>query len=258
MNKNNLPFNNLSLTTIPGEEWKYIKNADNYMVSNLGRVKSLERTFVLGVNNILVHEKILKQNIVKNKNCNCATLRVYIKFNDNKWKSKTVAQLVLSTFCTKTPLCNWTHHLNLNSYDNRLCNLTYTSRSRKTKIEYIENVRHSYWTKENFKLPLKRKRILSITELNKIKSKKRKKKIKDVFYEVVKNIPITVYTKTTDSVRTYTSIRDAARHMKKDATYLAKIRCNTKDNVAIQIKNGILTKEEFDPIDYKKKIINDK
>ncbi|GEJ43572.1 NUMOD4 domain-containing protein [Chryseobacterium sp. ON_d1] len=34
---------NTSLKNLPNEEWKPIENYENYMISNYGRVKSLER-----------------------------------------------------------------------------------------------------------------------------------------------------------------------------------------------------------------------
>lgn len=42
-------YKNLSLEDLPNEEWRFIPNCDNlYMISNLGRVKSLRRKMKRG------------------------------------------------------------------------------------------------------------------------------------------------------------------------------------------------------------------
>lgn len=57
-----LYYKNLSLSNIHGEKWKPIKGFEGYyMVSNLGRIKSIQREFFNGRWNVPVREKIMRQ-----------------------------------------------------------------------------------------------------------------------------------------------------------------------------------------------------
>ena len=46
------------------EIWKTVKNYPNYLISNLGNVKSVQRTRIIGRNKFVQKEKILKQHIL--------------------------------------------------------------------------------------------------------------------------------------------------------------------------------------------------
>ena len=90
-------YKNLSLTNIPGEIWKDIEGFENYyMVSNMGRVKSLERKSWNGKNYYTVREKIRKQslsNASRKRNAGTVSLR-----GKNKDTSKTISSLVAQAF----------------------------------------------------------------------------------------------------------------------------------------------------------------
>jgi hypothetical protein len=75
------PYLNLSLEDMDGEEWKDIIGYDGiYMISNLGRVKSMEReALICGGATRTVKERILKQAIS------------LTKFNNNIEPTKTLA-----------------------------------------------------------------------------------------------------------------------------------------------------------------------
>jgi hypothetical protein len=65
-----LPFQNKSLIDIPGEVWKDIPGFEgSYQASNMGRVKSLDRTVVHPrLYKQFVKGQILSQSVAKNHN----------------------------------------------------------------------------------------------------------------------------------------------------------------------------------------------
>lgn len=73
------------------EIWKDIKNYPYYQVSNLGRVKSLQRERVIGNNKYIQEERILKNEIIQ------GYVYVYLCKN-NKNKGTRVHKIVMETF----------------------------------------------------------------------------------------------------------------------------------------------------------------
>ena len=103
------------------EIWKAVKGYEGlYEVSNLGRVKSLER-IVERSNGIrrTVNEKILKEKI------NGGGYFYIVLFNTGVRKTKSIHQLVAESFLNHNP-CGMklvVNHINFNKTDNRVENL---------------------------------------------------------------------------------------------------------------------------------------
>lgn len=122
-------FKNLSLKNISGEKWKFITGTDkHYMVSNLGRVKSIGRR----INNFFyIKDRILSQAI------SGKYLRVGLGTNKSKKLiTKMVHRLVANEFCKNKYNKPYVNHLNGNPQDNRAINLEWCTQS--------ENVIHSF------------------------------------------------------------------------------------------------------------------
>jgi hypothetical protein len=132
------------------EIWKDIKDFEGcYQVSNLGRIKSLNRVVKFGKQNRLVVEKIIKQHINKNGYLNVV---LYKPDTNHKAFNKMVHRLVSETFIKNEENKFTINHKNGNKLDNRVYNLewytpheqmlhaTYTLNKIKTKkvkcIEY--------------------------------------------------------------------------------------------------------------------------
>ncbi len=132
------PWNNFDLATMDGEEWRDVVGYDGlYMVSSLGRVKSLER-WVERRNNggYWAGERIRKQGKVKHRG-HTAQWSYYVPLSDhNGVRNHTVARLVIDAFGPALKEGQTIHHINGISHDNRHCNLTAEERSTKLKIEY--------------------------------------------------------------------------------------------------------------------------
>ena len=114
------------------EIWKDIEGYEGlYQISNLGRVKSLERTITVGLRRkVRKKEKIMKftirsgyYNLVLRKN--------------GKRKSKQVHRLVADAFIPKVEGKNIVNHINFNRKDNRAENLEWCTQA--------ENVKHSIY-----------------------------------------------------------------------------------------------------------------
>jgi hypothetical protein len=103
------------------ENWKYIADTNNkYLVSSLGRVKSLQRN----------REIIMKPGASTSKYLN-VILRV-----KHKVINKLVHRLVAEAFIENTENKPFVNHINGNKYDNRAENLEWVTRQ--------ENSNHAY------------------------------------------------------------------------------------------------------------------
>lgn len=122
------------------EEWRDIEGYEGlYQVSNLGRVKSVERT-IINTKGVLKHvkERILKQGII-----NSGYVKVDLCKN-GKYDTKTVHRLVAKAFIPNPDNLPEVNHINETKTDNRCANLSWISR--------IENVHHGTGLKRNGEL----------------------------------------------------------------------------------------------------------
>ena len=116
-----------SIPDLPNESWSPVTGIPNILVSDHGRVKNIK-----GFN-----EKLIK--IHKNSNGDCF---VNIKLNkDEKNSYKSVAQLVAESFIPNPMNFKYVKHLNSNSTDNSVSNLSWTNEGAFPKTpttEYFE------------------------------------------------------------------------------------------------------------------------
>jgi len=101
------------------EEWRDIKGYEGlYQVSNLGRVKSLERTApVMNGSKRTVSERILKQ--IRNR----GYLQVHLGNGSGKMKTFKVHRLACEAFHENSQNKPEVNHINEDKSDNRACNL---------------------------------------------------------------------------------------------------------------------------------------
>lgn len=115
------------------EIWKDIQDYEElYQVSNLGRIKSLKRTFKIynrfsALSNINVKEKIKK--LTKDKN---GYLIVSISKNGYEKKCK-VHRLVAQTFVPNPNRYNEINHIDGNKRNNNVSNLEWCTRNKNMK-----------------------------------------------------------------------------------------------------------------------------
>ena len=108
-----------------GEIWKPVRNYEGlYEVSNMGRVRSLERTAWIGKGCYrTVPERILKAR--KNRG---GYLQVNL-YKEGKMKRCSVHQLVAQVFCENLEGYKEINHIDENKLNNRADNLEWCSRS---------------------------------------------------------------------------------------------------------------------------------
>lgn len=120
MNEELKPYKNLSLQDIEGEEWRDIEGFEGYyMVSNMGRVKSLARTVPhVKYGYMTVKEKILKQTVVLSS----AMCRVrLLNLEDNLDITAKINRLVAKAFLNVET--EYVAHKNMDITDNKVSNL---------------------------------------------------------------------------------------------------------------------------------------
>lgn len=122
--KENYPYQNLSVENIFGEEWRYVNSYEGlYLVSNFGRIKSVERFSSECKSNrcknsfsYTVKEKILKQSIVHGYLC------VHLSKENNKKMIK-VHRIVAEAFIQNQNGFRIINHKNEDKLDNRVSNI---------------------------------------------------------------------------------------------------------------------------------------
>lgn len=115
-------YQNLSLEDLPNEEWRDVVGYEGlYQVSNMGRVKMLERKVLANKSIRTIKEHLIKQNFSEKKYLNICL------WHKNKGKTFFVHKLVLNAFKPKESDDLECNHLNEIRTDNRIENLEWIS-----------------------------------------------------------------------------------------------------------------------------------
>lgn len=107
------------------EIWVKIDCFENYLISNLGNVKSL---------------KFNKEKILKNQNDSDGYLHICLCINGKKFTKK-IHQLVAIAFLNFKPcgMNSVVNHINFNRKDNRLCNLEIISCRENANQKHLKS-----------------------------------------------------------------------------------------------------------------------
>lgn len=145
-NKNNNPYH-LTTEDLINEQWMDIKGLEGYyQVSNMGRVRSLDR--VVFNRGLGIYDK--KKGIILKVSGNHNTYHFVRLATSDKKKNFAVHRLVLSTFGTEPPFENAVcRHMNNIPSDNRLTNLKWGTRSDNMQ-DCIKSGRFYHNTTGNF------------------------------------------------------------------------------------------------------------
>ncbi len=158
------PYNNLELKNIKGEIWKDIYGYEGYYkVSNLGRVKSLDRIIPHPrLYQQFVKGRILKQKIVKDFNHITGDAMISLQVSlskDSSMHYQNVRRLVFMNFKRKLRFEKdglYVINLDGNGYNNKSSNLASVSKSEKQNrsiingrqnFDYLKSIDRSTWKK---------------------------------------------------------------------------------------------------------------
>ena len=107
------------------EVWKDIKGYEGlYQVSNIGRVKSLKRTFIDKIG----RRQHIKERILKSETDRYGYLRVLLCASSGKRKHFAVHRLVCEAFHENSQNKPEVNHINEDKSDNRACNLEWVTK----------------------------------------------------------------------------------------------------------------------------------
>ena len=142
------------------EIWKDIKDYEGmYQVSNMGKVKSLERT-VIRKDGIAL---FVKEKILKHADNGCGYLHIALCANNNQ-KTCKIHKLVLETFVVNVNNKRTINHKNGIKHDNRLDNLEYMTHKENVqhaiRIGLISNEKNKNFRKKVLMLTLDNKPLL--------------------------------------------------------------------------------------------------
>jgi NUMOD4 motif len=160
------PYENILINTLRGKTWKDIAGYEGYyQVSNLGRVKSLDRIIPHPrLHQQFVKGRVLKQKIIKdfNKIAGDAMISLQVALSlERTTHYFNVRRLVFATFGEKMDFQQdglYVINKDGDGYNNRLSNLELVSKSKKQRrsidtgrqnFEYMKTVDRSLW-KKNF------------------------------------------------------------------------------------------------------------
>lgn len=119
------------------EEWRDIKGLEGfYQVSNLGRVKSLERSYKRGNVSCLQKELIMKQSLLKR-----GYYQITFFYQKNKIR-KTVHRLVALAFIPNPLNKKTVNHKDGNKLNNCVSNLEWNTYKENTQHAFDNNLCH--------------------------------------------------------------------------------------------------------------------
>lgn len=138
------PWENFSIEDMPGEVWRDVVGYDGlYQVSDLGRVKSLERWVERRTGSYWAKPRIRKAGKVIHDGSGQITFYVPLTDLNSVTSNHTVARLVIAAFGPDLGPGQSIHHINGKSHDNRRCNLTCEDHGLKKRIEYDLGLREN-------------------------------------------------------------------------------------------------------------------
>lgn len=118
---------------LPGEVWKDVVGYEGcYAVSNLGRIKSLERLVGFGTNK---QKRVVKESIkqIGTFNQNDNGYKTVILSKKSKLKLHYVHRLVAEAFIPRSEGCDVVNHLDCDKTNNRADNLEWTTYKRNSE-----------------------------------------------------------------------------------------------------------------------------
>ncbi len=146
------PYQNRTLTNMPGEQWKDIPGfEDLYQASNLGRIKSLDRVIPHPrLYKQFVKGRILSQSVAYNNNIKTGEPMIDLRVSLNKEGVQyyfNTRRIVYSTFVDNIDYSEdgmYVINTDGDGYNNRVRNLKLVTKSEKSKRVFIRERHDSY------------------------------------------------------------------------------------------------------------------
>ena len=138
--KDRYPYQNKSLEDLPGEKWLPVMDfEDAYHVSNLGRIKSIERWVSHKYGRVLLKPRIIAFSNRKDYNKKTGDYTILLRCTlqrENQPYYRSVSRLVYETFKGEIPPGHVILHQDFDGRNNRIENLIAAPNSQKGKRTY--------------------------------------------------------------------------------------------------------------------------
>jgi hypothetical protein len=153
-------YENLSLENLEGEIWKDVVGYEGYQVSNLGRIKSLDKR--VNISGFLKYPttKIRKGKILRQSKDKDGYLKVAL-FKDREKKYLRVHRIVAMTFIPNPENKKTVDHKNTIVDDNRVENLSWMTHKQQLNDNELSRERHLEAWRKNRKCIKKRVRCIT-------------------------------------------------------------------------------------------------
>jgi len=157
---------NRATMDIIAEEWRPVPRANGrYMVSSLGRVKSLERVIQCGIRHGKTRHRTVRERILRlAKDCDGYAMATFSMTEGGRPKSHKVHQLVAHAFLGKQPDGTWVLHGINGKEDNRVENLYYGTPAQNVKDKWRDGT--IIVGEKHHKAKLKEADVIEIRELH--------------------------------------------------------------------------------------------
>lgn len=164
------------------EQWKPIPEFDEYEVSSLGRVRSIDRYKNGRHGKYLVKGKELKQTLDKKG-------YPQVRFRKGATHARLVHRIVAKAFIEIIDGCNQVNHKNGLKIDNRVSNLEWVNNSQNQLHAYKNGLQPSRAGERNVKATLTNDQVTNLKKLyNSGKTIVEISKIENVSIEILRNI----------------------------------------------------------------------
>lgn len=145
-------YNNPSLESLPNEEWAFISDYPNYMISNLGRVKKNAYVHYHKDGRVFHYKSVIKKQTVKEDGYMVVRLFNEDELGHSEGRMEKTHRLIAKAFIPNPQNKPFIDHINTVRHDNRIENLRWCTKSENSNnpitLERTKELSRKRWLDE--------------------------------------------------------------------------------------------------------------